>query len=512
MPDLILPTNLIEPPVQPVASAVVPTDVVTQVNSAKQATPATSTAPVLQKVQENKDFGMQMSPTFGLQQLGTQINLQEQDITTDTKKVKDDRSVLITDFIDKIKSGSVAIGDYKMIPTYDVLSQDQKLALTTFKTENGFGNLKSDNPGALLNAIRVKSQAALNSYYTPSYLKDYTNSDSFNQYGDDTELTSEGISNIYSGKVSEFWNKNKNTKGIENPDFPGELNGQCVSLVVNFIKNGLGKKVGTTGQNEYGTYGASGLFTNFGKAGLGFNPKEFDRFEKGKTKYQIGDVVVWPASKSNPYGHVAVVTSNQDAKGNFKVMESNIVGPTASSPVQNGRVINVDSTLGVIRTKEAVQSASQARAKPQAKPQGGGIPSGRTSMDTNYGDVLAQAKSNPVANTIYNYFVPKYGDEVAKKFVVLGKLEGGWRDAAAATVGEQSFGTLQINLDVHNGKVAKYTGTADINTNRKWLANTVNSLKIAEEIYKSSGFSPWTAANKSISTVQGQLGNGKFNF
>jgi hypothetical protein len=124
--------------------------------------------------------------------------------------------------------------------------------------------------------------------------------------------------------------------------------------------------------------------------------------------------------------------------------------------------------------------------------------------------VLDASVNSPEAQTIYNYFAPKYGDEVAKKMVVLSNFESGWRTGAGAfTPYEQSIGLFQINAPVHANKIAKYTGTKDLATNIQWLKVPENNLKIAEELYNAQGFSPWTAAHKSI-PVQGggYAGNG----
>lgn len=125
-----------------------------------------------------------------------------------------------------------------------------------------------------------------------------------------------------------------------------------------------------------------------------------------------------------------------------------------------------------------------------------------------FNNILNEANSNPIAQKIYNYFAPKIGDREAKKMVILAKGESGWNpNAGVDNAGERSFGLFQINLDAHNDKVAKYTGTTDIATNSNWLKNPENNMIIAQEIYNQSGLAPWTYAHAGINTYMGVVGN-----
>lgn len=166
-------------------------------------------------------------------------------------------------------------------------------------------------------------------------------------------------------------------------------------------------------------------------------------------------------------------------------------------------------------------SASKTNESPQTESVSSAPSENSTNPSTNssianipkFASILSEAKNNPVAKEINNYFSSKYGQDVADKMVSIAKMEGDWKPSAAVSnKGEQSFGTFQINLNAHNDKVAKYTGTPDKDTNAKWLSNVDNTIKIADEIYKESGFSPWTTAKKSVKTYQGVLGNGIADF
>lgn len=132
-----------------------------------------------------------------------------------------------------------------------------------------------------------------------------------------------------------------------------------------------------------------------------------------------------------------------------------------------------------------------------------------------FNKILTESKSNPVASKIYNYFSSKYGDEVAKRFVVVSKLESNWDTGSSLVAGieDNSYGLFQINLPAHNARIAKYTGTSNLATNAKWLQNPDNSMIIAEEIFLQQGFKPWTVANKSQKTANfGTLGNKLIDF
>jgi len=174
----------------------------------------------------------------------------------------------------------------------------------------------------------------------------------------------------------------------------------------------------------------------------------------------------------------------------------------ANSNLINTRVKGIQSSIqrSVSRQKNQIISNNTGQS----------ISNGNTEVEKHkkFKDVIERGKDNPVANKVYQYF-SKYGEEIAKRAVVVSGLESNWRETASADLGanERSFGPFQINLNAHNKRVSKHSGTEDVNANSKWLQNTDNSLKIAEELYKEQGFKPWTVARKSVNTFQGVLGN-----
>lgn len=177
----------------------------------------------------------------------------------------------------------------------------------------------------------------------------------------------------------------------------------------------------------------------------------------------------------------------------------------------NSQVKVIQSGIQRSVTRQKNQILQEKQNKPQVTAtQGGNIPVGGTEVEKHdkFREVLERGRSNPAAQKVYQYF-SKFGDEVAKRAVVVSGLESGWRDNAAANLGanERSFGPFQINLNAHNQRVSKFSGSSDINANAKWLQNIDNSLKVAEDIYKEQGFKPWTVARKSVKTFKGTLGN-----
>jgi hypothetical protein len=169
----------------------------------------------------------------------------------------------------------------------------------------------------------------------------------------------------------------------------------------------------------------------------------------------------------------------------------------------SSRVKNIQS--GIKR------SISSQKKKIQNNPTSvqGGIPSGNTEVEQHqkFKDVITRGRDNPVAQKVYQHF-SKFGDEIAKRAVVVSGLESNWRQEAGVNNSvEKSFGPFQINLDAHNQRVAKYSGSNSIEQNAKWRQNIDNSLIIAEEIYKEQGFKPWTVARKKVNTPIGVLGN-----
>lgn len=186
--------------------------------------------------------------------------------------------------------------------------------------------------------------------------------------------------------------------------------------------------------------------------------------------------------------------------------------PTTTGSAQQVDRRKLFATL--FKTNEKFRNFALQKIKEKQTTQATGIPDTGPSLPAGnrvedfFGDVLQKATNDPMANKIYNYFAPKYGDRLAKKMVVLSNGESGWRTDAYAGGGEDSVGLFQINLNAHNDKIAKYTGTNNLNTNREWLRVPENNMKIAEEVSGGlKNLSPWTYANKGIQTYLGIAGN-----
>lgn len=154
-----------------------------------------------------------------------------------------------------------------------------------------------------------------------------------------------------SQNVNSWYSKNKGVIGVKSPtDKSGDLDGQCVSLVKNFAKNEYGINVGAMGGNG----GPQATWDLYGKGG-GFSPTDWAKITKDdtNTKYMPGDIVLQPTSAvGGTYGHIAVVTTPEDANGNFQIMESNYnVKNAKNSPIQYGRTVSRKKTLGIFRKK-----------------------------------------------------------------------------------------------------------------------------------------------------------------
>lgn len=117
-------------------------------------------------------------------------------------------------------------------------------------------------------------------------------------------------------------------------DYDKAYGAQCVDVFRQYCADVL--NIEHTG----GVNGAKDLFLNYFKM-----PKEQKYFmlvdEKKQPIYKAGDVLVWNETKSNPYGHVAILLSMMS--GDFVVFE------------QNG--IKQDGAKIVLRTKENLLGA-----------------------------------------------------------------------------------------------------------------------------------------------------------
>ena len=131
-------------------------------------------------------------------------------------------------------------------------------------------------------------------------------------------------------KLDEFINKYINTK----VDFDGAFGAQCVDLFRQFCKDVL--KIPHTGAVE----GAKDIYINYNQL-----PLEKKYFIKYQTYCpEPADVIVWGQTKTNRYGHVAIVVS---FLGNNKVLVFEQNGFT-----QNGAKLAIrtmENTLGVLR-------------------------------------------------------------------------------------------------------------------------------------------------------------------
>jgi len=97
-------------------------------------------------------------------------------------------------------------------------------------------------------------------------------------------------------------------------DFDGAFGAQCVDLFRQYCKDVL--EIGHTGSVD----GAKDLFLKYDV--LAKEKKAFFRIkEQLGTYYKQGDVLVWNATKTNPYGHVAIFLFEMG--GDVAVFEQN---------------------------------------------------------------------------------------------------------------------------------------------------------------------------------------------
>lgn len=104
-------------------------------------------------------------------------------------------------------------------------------------------------------------------------------------------------------KLDEFINKHINTK----VDFDNAFGAQCVDLFRQYCKDVL--NIPHTGAVE----GAKDIFLNYGK--LPLEQKYFKTYSTNNPK--PADVIIWNETKTNKYGHIAIVVSSL---GNNKVL------------------------------------------------------------------------------------------------------------------------------------------------------------------------------------------------
>ena len=97
-------------------------------------------------------------------------------------------------------------------------------------------------------------------------------------------------------KLDEFINKYINTK----VDFDNAFGAQCVDLFRQYCKDVL--NIPHTGAVE----GAKDIFLNYDK--LPLEQKYFKKYSTNNPK--PADVIIWNETKTNKYGHIAIVVSN----------------------------------------------------------------------------------------------------------------------------------------------------------------------------------------------------------
>lgn len=137
-------------------------------------------------------------------------------------------------------------------------------------------------------------------------------------------------------KLYEFIQKYVKTK----VDFDNYGGAQCVDLARQYWKDVGGIKEHTGVCASSG--GAKDLFLDYEKMPL--EKKYFDRIKTTKVKY--GDVAIYDATKTNKYGHVAIVICAID-KNTSLVFEQNGIVQDGAKIVERSN----DNLLGVLRFK-----------------------------------------------------------------------------------------------------------------------------------------------------------------
>ena len=131
-------------------------------------------------------------------------------------------------------------------------------------------------------------------------------------------------------RFDEFINKYINTK----VDFDNAFGAQCVDLFRQYCKNVL--NIPHTGAVE----GAKDIFLDYDK--LPLEQKYFKKYSTNNPK--PADVIIWNETKTNKYGHIAIVVSNLS---NNKVLVFEQDGFK-----QNGAKLAIrttENTLGILR-------------------------------------------------------------------------------------------------------------------------------------------------------------------
>ncbi|HAZ49506.1 MAG TPA: hypothetical protein DDW76_01455, partial [Cyanobacteria bacterium UBA11369] len=169
----------------------------------------------------------------------------------------------------------------------------------------------------------------------------------------------------------------------------GGYAGECVSFVKRFTQS-LGVNMNPMGGEGPGKGGARFGFINFNKPGLSLSSTQADKIVfTGNEQPQVGDIIFFDKTSSNPYGHVAVVQSVL-GDGRVIIQESNANGKAPNTYVTRGEInLNakpprrgLGAVMGWLRLKnsESVSSGSGSSgggfASGGGNPIGGGSPSG----------------------------------------------------------------------------------------------------------------------------------------
>lgn len=139
-------------------------------------------------------------------------------------------------------------------------------------------------------------------------------------------------------KFHEFINKYINRK----IDFDNAYGAQCVDVFRQYCKDVL--NIPHTGAVE----GAKDLFLNYDK--LPLEMKYFDKIGLSYISPRYGDVIVWGDTKSNRYGHVAIIISNI---GNKKVLVFEQDGFKQDGAKLSVRTIA--NCIGILRFKGGIE-------------------------------------------------------------------------------------------------------------------------------------------------------------
>ena len=148
--------------------------------------------------------------------------------------------------------------------------------------------------------------------------------------------------------IGKVWNAQALTKffekyrGQEVADLGGGNVGECVSLAKRWAKEAFGIELGAFNPGPDNSWNTN----------AGFDLAKWEKIPVGTGSYQVGDLVFFPAAKANGWnGHIGIVASAPDATGHFTIIEQNYTDPDRAGPVQNTRVVDQTTSLGVMRRR-----------------------------------------------------------------------------------------------------------------------------------------------------------------